>query len=73
MPGLLQLLVVLQLQYKYYFDNSSQLSYVIERLQWQLNLKPTRFVKLHLNNFGHDGYKTQACAVVKQDSIKGNP
>ena len=47
------------------FDNGSQLSYVTERLQRQLNLKPTRIEKLHLNTFGCDGYKTQACAVVK--------
>lgn len=47
------------------FDNGSQLSYVTERLQQQLSLKPTRIEKLHLNTFGHDGYKTQACAVVK--------
>ena len=47
------------------FDNRSQLSYVTERLQQQLNLKPTRIKKLHLKTFGRDGYKTQACAVVK--------
>ena len=28
-------------------------------------LKPTRVEKLHLNTFGHDGYKTQTCAIVK--------
>ena len=47
------------------FDNGSQLSYVTERLQRQLNLKSTRVEKLHLNTFGHDGYKTQTCAIVK--------
>ena len=29
------------------------------------NPKPTRIEKLHLNTFGCDDYKTQACAVVK--------
>ena len=58
------------------FDNGSQLSYVTERLQRQLNLKPTRIEKLHLNTFGRDGYKTQACAVVKlyiQGLHRGEP
>ena len=46
------------------FDSGSQLSYVTERLQQQLHLKPMKFERLHLNTFGHVGYKTQECAVV---------
>ena len=38
-------------------DNGSQLSYVTERLQRQLNLKSTRIEKLHLSTVGCDGYK----------------
>ena len=34
------------------FDSGSQLSYITERLQNQLHLKPFRFEKLHLNTFG---------------------
>ena len=45
------------------FDSGSQLSYITERLRQQLNLKPTRIEKLCLNTFGHQGYKTQSCAV----------
>ena len=40
------------------FDSGSQLSYVTERLQRQLSLKPTRIEKLHMNTFGRDGFKT---------------
>ena len=47
------------------FDSGSQLSYITERLQDQLRLKPLRFEKLHLNTFGTQSYKTQACAVVR--------
>ena len=47
------------------FDNGSELSYITERLQRQLNLKSTRVEKLHLNTFGHDGYKTQTYAIAK--------
>lgn len=47
------------------FDSGSQLSYVTERLQDRLRLKPIRIEKLHLNTFGTRGYKTQACNVVK--------
>ena len=46
------------------FNGGSQLSYVTNRLQHQLHLKPTRIEKLHLNTFDHSGYKTQECAVV---------
>ena len=31
------------------FDNGSQLSYVTEHLMKQLNLKPTKVEKIHLN------------------------
>ena len=47
------------------FDSGSQLSYITERLQNQLQLKPVKIEKLHLNTFGTCGYKTQACNVVK--------
>ena len=40
------------------FDSGSQLSYVTERLQQQLHLKPMKFERLHLNTFGHSSYKT---------------
>ena len=49
------------------FDSGSQLSYIMERLQWQLNLKPMKIEKFHLNTFGHRSYKTQECAVVCKD------
>ena len=39
------------------FDNGSQLSYVTEHLMTQLNLKPTKVEKIHLNTFGATGYK----------------
>ena len=47
------------------FDSGSQLSYVSEKLQRQLKLKPIRIEKLHLNTFGSSGYKSQSCGVVK--------
>ena len=47
------------------FDTGSQLSYITERLQDQLHLKPVKIEKLHLNTFGTHSYKTQACNVVK--------
>ena len=47
------------------FDNGSQLSYITEHLMKQLNLKPTRVEKIHLNTFGATGYKTQHCQIVK--------
>ena len=47
------------------FDSGSQLSCITERLQDQLHLKPFRLEKLHLNTFGTQSYKTQACAVVR--------
>ena len=46
------------------FDSGSQLSCVTERVQRQLNLKPTKIEKLHLNTFRHNSYKAQECAVV---------
>ena len=46
------------------FDSGSQLSYVTERVQRQLNIKSTKIEKLHLNTFGHNSYKTQECTVV---------
>ena len=54
------------------FDSGSQLSYITERLQDQLHLKPFKFEKLHLNTFGTQNYKTQACAVVRL-YLKGRP
>ena len=54
------------------FDSDSQLSYITERLQDQLHLKPFKFEKLHLNTFGTQNYKTQACAVVRL-YLKGCP
>ena len=47
------------------FDSGSQLSYISEKLQRQLKLKPMRIEKLHLNTFGTAGYKSQSCGVVK--------
>ena len=58
--GLLQLLVALQFQYLYYFIMVASF-----HMSPKGNPKPTRIEKLHLNTFGCDGYKTQACAVVK--------
>ena len=46
------------------FNSGSQLSCVTERVQRQLNLKPTKIEKLHLNTFRHNSYKAQECAVV---------
>ena len=47
------------------FDSGSQLSYITDKLQTQLQLKPVKIEKLLLNTFGTRGYKTQACNVVK--------
>ena len=47
------------------FDNGSQMSYISEQLQKQLNLRPVRVEKIHLNTFGSTGYKTQSCKIVK--------
>ena len=47
------------------FDSGSQLSYITEKLQSQLSLKPIKIEKLHLNTFGTRNYKTQACNVIK--------
>jgi len=46
------------------FDSDSQLSYVTERLQKELHLRPTKIEQLNLNTFGCNDYKTQECAVV---------
>ena len=53
-----------QLPVRVLFNNGSQLSYVTERLQQQLKLKPIKIEKLHLNTFGTASYKTQSCGVV---------
>lgn len=36
------------------FDSGNHLSYVTKRLQQQLNFKPVRIEKLHLNTFGNN-------------------
>jgi len=46
------------------FASGSQLSYVTERLQQQVHLKPMKFERLHLKTFGYHSYKTQECAAV---------
>ena len=44
------------------FDSGSQLCYITNKLQTQLQLKPGKFL---LNAFGTCSYKIQACNVVK--------
>lgn len=39
-------------------DNGSQLPYITEQLEKQLNLKPMRVEKVHSSSFGVTGYKT---------------
>ena len=47
------------------FDNGSQLSYNTDHLMKQLNLKPKKVERIHLNTFGVTGYKTQSCQMVE--------
>ena len=47
------------------FDNGSQRSYITERLQSQLNLRPIQNEKLLLNTFGGNKFKSQTCNVFK--------
>jgi len=56
------------------FDSGSQLSYISEKLQCQLKIKPTRIEKLHLNTFGTAGLQVSVmwcCEVVTEETRFG--